>query len=346
MSLPSSTSRADHGPSYPRHFRIAGQWVSSFKACLCVGMCLGILVIVALAQSSGFPPLRVGFGSLALAIVGIAGARAYHLLVYHRLYFGKSARQSVWSSKDGGGSIFGALLAVAPCSFAVAHLLDVPANVFWDFLSAGILAGGFWARLGCAFNGCCGGRETRGWFGVRLHDIRGVRRRRVPVQFLRNGLVAPRQHGVHLALAQILPARKLRAGRAGLVWAGPLFPGTAARSSGSCRRPGAHQSGLCRRTCLGRRHRFAGEGVDIRKSAWWRTQSVSNPSLHRNSLLTGKRTGSISNLSLQRKINYQGEIQGKFDRFPADASMSALKLNVHRRFFGESVHQRTGRAHP
>ena len=85
---------------------------------------------------------RARVRSLALAIVGLAGARAYHLLVYHRLYFGKSARQSVWSSKDGGGSIFGALLAVAPCSFAVAHLLDVPANVFWDFLSAGILAGG------------------------------------------------------------------------------------------------------------------------------------------------------------------------------------------------------------
>jgi len=61
---------------------------------------------------------------------------------------------------------------------------NVPANVFWDFLGAGILAGGFWVRLGCAFNGCCGGRETRGWCGVCLHDTRGVRRRRVPVQFL------------------------------------------------------------------------------------------------------------------------------------------------------------------
>ena len=39
-------------------------------------------------------------------------------------------------------------------------------------------------RLGCAFNGCCGGRETHGWCGVWLHDTRGVRRRRVPVQFL------------------------------------------------------------------------------------------------------------------------------------------------------------------
>ena len=129
MNLPSPASRADNGPGYPRYFRIAGRWVNSFKVFLCVGIYLGILVIAAIAHSSGIPPLGVALGSLALAIIGLAGARVYHLL-------------------------------------------------------AGILAGGFWVRLGCAFNGCCGGRETRGWCGVCLHDTRGVRRRRVPVQFL------------------------------------------------------------------------------------------------------------------------------------------------------------------
>jgi prolipoprotein diacylglyceryltransferase len=187
MNLPSPAARADNGKSfksYPRYFRIAGQWVSSFKVFFCVGVCLGIFVIAALAQSSGFPPLRVGLGALALAIIGLAGARVYHLLVHHALYFGKNARRSVWNSDDGGGSLFGAFFAIAPCSFLVARALHVPANVFWDFLGAGILAGGFWVRLGCAFNGCCGGRETHGRWGVWLHDTRGVRRRRIPVQFL------------------------------------------------------------------------------------------------------------------------------------------------------------------
>ncbi|HWM30665.1 MAG TPA: prolipoprotein diacylglyceryl transferase family protein [Methyloceanibacter sp.] len=184
MNQPSSASPADSGPRYPRYFWIAGQWVNSFKVFLCVGVYLGILVIAALAQSRGIPPLGVGLGALALAIIGLAGARAYHLLVYHQRYFGRNAFQNLWNSKDGGWSVFGAFLAIAPCSFAVAHLLKVPAAVFWDLLSAGILAGGFWARLGCAFNGCCGGRETCGWCGLCLHDTRGVRRRRVPVQLL------------------------------------------------------------------------------------------------------------------------------------------------------------------
>lgn len=184
MNLPSPASRADNGPGYPQYLRIAGRWVNSYKVFLCVGIYIGILVSAAVAQSSGIPPLRVGLGLLALALIGLAGARMYHLLVHHALYFGRDARQNVWNSKDGGLSLFGAFFAMAPCSFAVARLLDVPANVFWDCLGAGILAGGFWVRLGCAFNGCCGGLETRGWCGVCLHDTRGVRRRRVPVQFL------------------------------------------------------------------------------------------------------------------------------------------------------------------
>ena len=184
MTVPSPASRFENGPAYPRYVRIAGHWVGSFKVFLCLGICLGIFVIAALAQSSGLPPLRVGLGALVLAIIGMAGARLYHLLVHRPLYFGKSAHQSVWNSSDGGGSLFGAFFAIAPCSFAVARLIDVPAAVFCDVLAAGVLAGAFWVRLGCAFNGCCGGRETHGWCGLWLHDTSGVRRRRIPVQFL------------------------------------------------------------------------------------------------------------------------------------------------------------------
>ena len=84
---------------------------------------------------------------------------------------------------SGGGGVLGSLLAV-PFTLVVAWALRIPASVFWDHLSVGIVAGGSWVRLGCVFNGCCGGRATTGWYGVRLHDVNGVRKRRMPVQFL------------------------------------------------------------------------------------------------------------------------------------------------------------------
>ena len=51
-------------------------------------------------------------------------------------------------------------------------------------MAVGVLAGGFWVRLGCVFNGCCGGAETKAPLGVCLHDTRGVSKPRIPVQFL------------------------------------------------------------------------------------------------------------------------------------------------------------------
>jgi prolipoprotein diacylglyceryltransferase len=54
-------------------------------------------------------------------------------------------------------------------------------------MGGGVLAGGFWVRLGCVFNGCCVGRATNRWYGIELHDVTLVRKRRIPVQFLEMG---------------------------------------------------------------------------------------------------------------------------------------------------------------
>jgi hypothetical protein len=45
----------------------------------------------------------------------------------------------------------------------------------------------------------------------------------------------------------------------------------------------------------GDRRRRSSTGQAIEKD-WWRTQALSNPSPHRYSLQTGKRTGNFSNL--------------------------------------------------
>ena len=80
--------------------------------------------------------------------------------------------------------MFGALITLVPASLVAASWLDIPAAVLWDHMAGGVLAGGFWIRLGCVFNGCCIGRESGGPMSVRLHDIHGARKPRVPVQFL------------------------------------------------------------------------------------------------------------------------------------------------------------------
>ena len=175
-------SRAPIG--FPRFFKIGGVWINSYKVLLCIGIYAGSLATAALAERSGHSPLRIGLGAMVCALAGLIGARIYHLLVHAPVYFKRRSRGALWDSKLGGWSIFGALLTFLPLSFVVARLLHLPAAVFWDYMGLGVLAGGFWVRLGCVFNGCCAGRETRGFVGIRLHDTLGAVKRRIPVQFL------------------------------------------------------------------------------------------------------------------------------------------------------------------
>jgi phosphatidylglycerol---prolipoprotein diacylglyceryl transferase len=169
---------------FPRFFRIAGYSVSSYKFFLCVGIYVGTLATAALASSSGLSPLRIGLVAMACALVGFIGARVYHLLVHAPAYVRQGSLGALWDSSQGGFGVFGGLFTFVPASFAAAAWLDIPAAVLWDLMGVGVLAGGFWVRLGCVFNGCCGGRESKVRLSVCLHDTRGVTKPRIPVQFL------------------------------------------------------------------------------------------------------------------------------------------------------------------
>jgi phosphatidylglycerol---prolipoprotein diacylglyceryl transferase len=84
-------------------------------------------------------------------------------------------------------SLFGALIILVPASLIAASWLDIPAARLWDYMGAGVLAGGFWIRLGCVFNGCCVGRASNSLLRVTLHDTHGLKKPRVPVQFMEMG---------------------------------------------------------------------------------------------------------------------------------------------------------------
>ena len=170
--------------AFPRFFYIGGRWLNSYQVLLCVGIYVGSLTTAAFAQHSGLSPLKVGLASAMCALAGLLGARFYHVLIHADHYLRPSSPSLLWDRKRGGWSVFGALITFVPATVAAALLIGVPLVDTWDVMSSGVLAGGFWVRMGCLFNGCCGGRATQRWFGVRLHDTHGVKKRRVPVQYL------------------------------------------------------------------------------------------------------------------------------------------------------------------
>jgi prolipoprotein diacylglyceryltransferase len=182
MSAAPSTAATNTG--FPRYFRIAGYSVNSYKFFLCIGIYFGTLATAALASSSGLSALRVGLAAMTCALVGMLGARVYYLLVHARYYLRQRSVLGLWDSTRGGWSVFGTLITFFPASLGAAAWLAIPAPVLWDHMAVGVLVGGFWVRLGCVFNGCCAGAETKAKLSICLHDTRGVKKLRIPVQFL------------------------------------------------------------------------------------------------------------------------------------------------------------------
>ena len=180
----SASSTHDATTGYPRFFRIAGHSVNSYKVFLCVGIYVGTLATAALASSSGLSPLRMGLVGMTCAVAGLIGARLYFLLVRAPHFLKRRSLAAVWDTSDGGWSLFGGLLPLIAVSCAAGPWLGVSLPVLLDHLAFGVLAGGFWVRLGCVFNGCCVGREAHGPLCVHLHDTHGIIKPRVPVQFL------------------------------------------------------------------------------------------------------------------------------------------------------------------
>jgi prolipoprotein diacylglyceryltransferase len=172
------------GIGFPRFFRLGRYSINSYKFFLCVGIYIGTLAAAGLASSSGLSPLRMGLAATACALVGLIGARLYFMLVNASHFFRGGALSNLWDSSQGGWSLFGSLITFVPFSIGAAAWLHLPVHVLCDYLAFGVLAGGFWIRLGCVFNGCCAGRDTSAPWGVHLHDTKGVIKSRIPVQFL------------------------------------------------------------------------------------------------------------------------------------------------------------------
>jgi prolipoprotein diacylglyceryltransferase len=182
MSAAPVSDRASTG--FPRTFTFAGYSANSYKVLLCVGIYAGALAAAALASASGLSPLSVGLTGMACALAGLVGARIHFLLVNLPHFLKQRSLAGAWNSREGGWSVFGGLIPLVVVAFAASSWTRIPLPVLLDHIAFGILVGGFWIRLGCVFNGCCGGRETHGPLCVHLHDTRGVIKPRIPVQFL------------------------------------------------------------------------------------------------------------------------------------------------------------------
>jgi phosphatidylglycerol:prolipoprotein diacylglycerol transferase len=169
----------------PILFQWRGFTVWSYPAMLYVGLVLGVVAGNAAAHAAGLDAFRTFVATLVLIVPALAFARLLHVALYWRYY--RLHLGDIWNRSQGGAAQYGGLLAALPISVPVLALLHLPLAAFWDVAIITILVGMMFVRVGCLLNGCCAGRPSTSWAGVRLPNHRGEWSRRIPSQLLEAG---------------------------------------------------------------------------------------------------------------------------------------------------------------
>lgn len=147
-----------------------------------VGIVVGLEASLLAARASGLPTARVLAALVVLTALAMLGARLLYVLPRWRDYAAEPGR--IVRVREGGAAMFGGLLLAVPAALAIVPAMGLPLARFWDIATFTMLPGLIITRVGCTVAGCCAGRETCGWLGMRLRNARGERARRLPVQLM------------------------------------------------------------------------------------------------------------------------------------------------------------------
>jgi phosphatidylglycerol---prolipoprotein diacylglyceryl transferase len=149
---------------------------------LYVGLTCGVVASDMAAHAAGLDPLRVYIATIVLIVPALMGARLLFVASEWK-YYRRNPRR-IWDRTQGGFMMYGAVPVMLLCSVPLLRMLHIHFGAFWDVSTFTILVGMIFTRVGCLLNGCCGGRPTSSWFGIRLPDTNGVWQRRIPTQAL------------------------------------------------------------------------------------------------------------------------------------------------------------------
>lgn len=167
---------------YPVLLAWRGFRVFSYPAMLYAGLVAGLILQTLVAERAGLPHVRVYFATLTLLPVALAGSRVLFVIAHWPEF--RRAPHLIWRRGEGGLAMYGGVPFMIAASLPVLAMFRLRFWPFWDTAVFCIFTGMAFARIGCLLNGCCSGRETRGWFALWLPDQNGRWAWRIPTQLL------------------------------------------------------------------------------------------------------------------------------------------------------------------
>jgi phosphatidylglycerol---prolipoprotein diacylglyceryl transferase len=150
----------------------------SYVCMLYLGAVSGIFLGTRWAERHVLPAPKVFVAMLLLFPAALAGSRLLFVALHRKVFRRDPAR--IWRTTEGGAALYGGLIGCLVISLPVAWVLALPLGALWDAVAIALLVGMIFTRAGCALQGCCVGRPSQSWFAIKMPDVHGVWRRRLP----------------------------------------------------------------------------------------------------------------------------------------------------------------------
>lgn len=164
----------------PELFRIPGidMAIYSYGLMLTIGFLVGLWITAHLAEQDGLPKGKVYDLAIYVLPSALLGTRLVTVLTNWKAIAGDWHQASALDLVHSVGHYLGGFLAALLASAIVLRVWRLPWARIADASAPGLALGNVIGRLGCFMAGCCWGKPTSSWIGVRFneqaHEVNGV----------------------------------------------------------------------------------------------------------------------------------------------------------------------------
>jgi len=149
--------------------------IRGYGMMILIGFLLGVWIAARRAHLIGCEKRHVMDVAIYGVIIGLAGARLFHVIMHWHSYnpftaagFDFSRVIDMFAIWNGGLVFYGTFLTVIPWAWAYCRINKLPAIAFLDLAAPSLIIGLAVGRIGCFLNGCCYGNLCELPWGVEF----------------------------------------------------------------------------------------------------------------------------------------------------------------------------------
>ncbi|MGD2175142.1 MAG: prolipoprotein diacylglyceryl transferase [Candidatus Brocadiaceae bacterium] len=143
--------------------------VASYGSMILVGFLVCLWLFQRRGRRMGLDPTALFDVAVYGLLGGVAGARLFYV-VQHWAYFAEEPLHILFLH-EGGLAFFGGLIGGAAGLLGGLVAKGLPLRATLDVAASLVPLGHAFGRMGCFLNGCCFGKVTHSWLGVRFPRI-------------------------------------------------------------------------------------------------------------------------------------------------------------------------------